>query len=213
MHWKNKLKAGGMLGFVLLGGLVASIQYFKSSPVDTMSQFHGTYLERPRQVSTFTLEGIDNQAFNNDSLKGKWTLLFFGFTHCPSLCPTTMAELAKMYNILAYKKSSSLPRIVMISMDPMRDSTAKLSQYVRSFHKDFYAARGDIETIASLSRELGVVYERTSTGRDGLARGYTIGHSGALMLINPKGELNAFFNVPHSAPLLARDYLLLMSIS
>ncbi|KTD39966.1 SCO family protein [Legionella parisiensis] len=198
------LALAGLFSGIFVGQHV----HFKKKIDD--STFHGTYLENPRPVNQFSLTGIDAKSFDNKSLKGKWTVLFFGFTSCGYVCPTTMAELTKMYHLLEDKGVKNLPRVVMISIDPERDNQEKLSSYVTSFHPDFYGARGDEESIKLMTREMGIAYAKViEKGND--SKNYDIQHSGALMLFNPQGELNAFFTTPHHADLLAKDYLLLVS--
>lgn len=102
-----------------------------------------------------------------------------------------MAELTKMYHLLEDKGIKNLPRVVMISIDPERDNQEKLGSYVTSFHPDFYGARGDEESIKLMTREMGIAYAKViEQGND--SKNYDIQHSGALMLFNPQGELNAF---------------------
>lgn len=174
-----------------------------------VSQFSGTYLENPRPVNQFSMLGTDQKTFDNSSLQGQWTLIFFGFTNCGYLCPTTMAELGKMYRILEEKGVKNMPHVVMISIDPQRDSLDKLQQYVTSFQPQFYGARGDETLIKKMTREMGIAYAKVENSVD--PESYDVQHSGAVMLFNPQGELNAFFTTPHHADLLAKDYMLLAS--
>lgn len=214
MSLKAKSVTFTVVVLLALAGLFSGIfvgQHIHFKKKIDVSTFHGTYLENPRQVNQFSLTGIDEKAFDNKSLKGKWTLMFFGFTNCGYVCPTTMAELAKMYQILEDKGVKNLPRIVMVSIDPERDSPKKLSSYVTSFHPAFYGARGEEESIKSMTREMGIAYAKVIEKGSNDSTNYDIQHSSALMLFNPHGELNAFFTTPHHADLLAKDYLLLAS--
>ncbi|WP_392538866.1 SCO family protein [Legionella sp. 227] len=214
MSLKAKSVTFTVVVLLALAGLFSGIfvgQHFHFKKKIDVTTFHGTYLENPRPVNRFQLTGIDEKPFDNKSLKGKWTLMFFGFTNCGYVCPTTMAELTKMYHILEDKGVKNLPRIVMISIDPERDSPEKLRGYVTSFHPNFYGARGDEESIKSMTREMGIAYAKVVEKGVDDATNYDIQHSGALMLFNPQGELNAFFTTPHHADLLAKDYLLLVS--
>ncbi|KTD67758.1 MULTISPECIES: SCO family protein [Legionella] len=214
MSLKAKSVTFTVVVLLALAGLFSGIfvgQHFHFKKKIDVSTFHGTYLENPRTVNRFSLEGVDEKSFDNKSLKGKWTLMFFGFTNCGYVCPTTMAELAKMYRTLEDKGVKNLPRIVMISIDPERDTPEKLRAYVTSFHPNFYGARGDEESIKSMTREMGIAYAKVIEKGSNDATNYDIQHSGALMLFNPNGELNAFFTTPHHADLLAKDYLLLVS--
>ncbi|HHF7365789.1 TPA: SCO family protein [Legionella bozemanae] len=213
MSLKAKSVTFTVVVLLALAGLFSGIfvgQHVHFKKKIDVSTFHGTYLENPRPVNRFSLTGIDAKSFDNKSLKGKWTIMFFGFTNCGYVCPTTMAELTKMYHLLEDKGIKNLPRVVMISIDPERDNQEKLGSYVTSFHPDFYGARGDEESIKLMTREMGIAYAKViEQGND--SKNYDIQHSGALMLFNPQGELNAFFTTPHHADLLAKDYLLLVS--
>lgn len=196
-------------GGLLLGLFVSQHVHLKKK-IDA-TQFHGTYLEEPRTVNQFALMGIDQQPFDNTSLKGQWTLMFFGFTNCGYLCPTTMAELGKMYRLLEEKGVKKLPRVVMVSIDPDRDSFDKLNHYVKAFNANFYGARGDDELIRAMTREMGIAYAKVINKESNDPQNYDVEHSGAVILFNPQGELNAFFTTPHHADLLAKDYMLLVS--
>ncbi len=176
-----------------------------------VAKFHGTYLENPRTINQFSLMGTDQKTFDNSSLQGQWTLLFFGFTNCGYLCPTTLAEVSKMYRILEAQGVKELPRVVMISIDPDRDSQEKLGHYVTSFHPDFYGARGEDDSVKAMTHEMGIAYTKVIDKNNMDPQNYDVQHSGALMLFNPQGELNAFFTTPHHADLLAKDYILLVS--
>jgi protein SCO1 len=186
-------------------------QHIHSKKEIDVAQFHGTYLENPRPVNAFALTGIDNKSYDNSSLKGHWTLVFFGFTNCGYICPTTMAELSKMYHLLEDKKVKDLPQVVMISIDPERDNIDRLNSYVTSFQSSFYGARGEETVIKAMTREMGVAYAKVVNKDSADPQNYDMQHSGAVMLFNPQGELNAFFTSPHRADLLAKDYMLLVS--
>jgi protein SCO1 len=104
-----------------------------------------------------------------------------------------------------------LPRVVMISVDPERDDQDKLGKYVSSFHPNFYGARGDDISIKAMTREMGIAYAKIMDQNSNDPKNYDVQHSGAVMLFNRQGELNAFFTTPHRADLLAKDYMLLVS--
>ena len=194
----------------LFAGIFVSQHIHFKKKIDEAA-FHGTYLENPRTINQFSLTGIDQKPFDNSSLQGRWTVLFFGFTNCGYLCPTTMAEIGKMYRILEERGLKNLPRVVMISIDPERDSLEKLGHYVTSFHPTFYGARGEEDSIKLMTREIGIAYGKVINKDSIDPKNYDVQHSGALMLFNPQGELNAFFTTPHHADLLAKDYMLLVS--
>lgn len=200
-----------VLAFIgLCSGILVYQHLYSKKAIDT-HLFHGTYLETPRALNAFNLMGIDQKPFNNQSLVGHWTVIFFGFTQCGYVCPTTMAELGKMYRILEKKGIKNLPQMVMISVDPQRDTLDKLKHYVTSFHPSFYGARGEPEAIKAMAQEMGVAYEKVINKDPAHPEQYDIQHSGTLMLFNPEGRLQAFFTTPHDADLLAQDYLLLIA--
>jgi protein SCO1 len=193
----------------LMLGLFIQQYSSKKKSVD-LSRFHGTLFQTPREIHSFSLNGMDNMIFDNQRLNGRWTMVFFGFTRCSQLCPTTLAALAGMLRTLEQQKVSPLPEVVFISIDPERDTLDYLKQYVTGFHPRFYAARGEDQTIQAMARELGIAIERVNYSSSETSEGYDIQHSGAVMLFNPEGHLNAFFTTPHQPKLLAEDYQLLL---
>ncbi len=201
----------GLLGVVacIAGFYIGSHVYLKQHV--NQGIVHGTQLDKPRQVAAFALEGIDNKPFTNQSLSGHWTMMFFGFTHCGYLCPTTMAELAKMYRLLEEQKTSQLPQVVMISLDPFRDDLVRLGNYVKAFDPHFYGARGDTSAITAMTRDLGIAYTKVIRNNQDNTQQDDIDHSGAIMVFNPEGHLMAFFTPPHTAEDMASDYLLLIN--
>ena len=194
---------------LVLGLFVA--QHISMSKSRNMESFHGTVLDAPRAVKMFALTGIDREPFTNASLKGHWTLFFFGFTACGSICPTTMAELGKMYHLLDEQGVKPLPNVVMVSVDPDRDTLEKLDHYVKAFDPHFYGATGDEESIGLMTKDLGIAYARVTRPGADASENDDIEHTGTLILLNPKGEVSAFFTMPHQATLLAKDYMLLVS--
>ncbi|MGQ3888089.1 SCO family protein [Legionella sp. CNM-1927-20] len=207
----KRVVLGSVFAFIALTmGITLSNSLYKEKKIDP-EQFHGTLLQKPREIQQFSLTGVDNQSFNNKSLHGKWTMVFFGFTSCGYLCPTTMSELAKMYRILEQEHIKPLPQVVMISIDPNRDTLDKLRSYVTSFDSHFYGARGEESIVKRMTHEMGVAYSKVSLPNAKEPENYDMQHSGAVMLFNPKGELSAFFTTPHQAALLAKDYQLLVS--
>ena len=194
----------------LIAGLFVA-QHLPNKKARLAENFNGTLLDNPRSIHAFNFTGIDEKPFNNASLKGHWTMIFFGFTNCGSICPMTMAELGKMFRLLEAKKLTDLPQVVMISIDPARDDLQKLATYVRAFDPHFYGARARLKLIRRMTSELGIVYTRVAAAPGESVEQYNIQHSGAVMLFNPNGELAAFFTPPIHAEVLASDYELLIS--
>jgi protein SCO1/2 len=185
-------------------------QHLQMQRKKDLNQFHGTLLNKPRALQPVTLTGIDHQPFTNTSLQGQWTFLFFGFTHCGYMCPTTMAELGKMYRLLEKQAIQPLPHVMMISIDPKRDNLEKLGYYVRAFHPNFYGANGSDDAVKAIAKEMGIAYAKIAH-KNLEEQDYDIEHTGTIILINPQGKLCAFFTTPHSAEQMAEDYQLLVS--
>ena len=184
----------------LLAGLFVA-QHWRVKPALDPEQFNGTVLQQARVLAPFELTGVDHQVVNNASVRGQWTLLFFGFTHCASVCPTSMAELGKTYRLLQQRGVKPLPQVMMVTLDPQRDSLERLGRYVRAFDQHFYGARGTEEQTQALTAQLGIAYAKLKD----------IEHTGTILLLNPKGQLQAFFTTPHQADKIAHDYSLLLA--
>jgi len=157
----------------------------------------GTWLPQPRPLSPFSLVDQAGQPFTPQSLKGHPTLVFFGFTHCPDVCPTTLAKLAQV------TKAANVPnlKVLLVSVDPQRDTPEQLERYVHAFNPDFGAVTGKPEDLTSFSKEFGVAVEKIE-----LAGGdYTVDHSAAVFLLNGDGERVALFTPPFEVKNLAAD--------
>ena len=199
-----------LLGLVALvvGFFFANHFVFNVAKQKDFSRFGGTLLVNPRQMADFSITDTLDKPFNNYVLEGHWTLMFFGFTNCGYLCPTTMAELAKFYRLIEAKPNLAKPDVVMVSIDPNRDSSEKLHQYVTAFHPTFRGAIGSDSVVRKMARELGIAYFKVGKVSD---KQYDVDHNGAVVLFNPKGEIQAFFSSPQDAKQLALDYELLVS--
>ncbi|MGV3740048.1 MAG: SCO family protein [Gammaproteobacteria bacterium] len=184
-------------------GIVA--QHLWVKPKQEPEIVHGTVLSQPRPMPEFSLEGTEGYPIDIQHLQGHWTFLFMGFSHCASVCPLTMAELAKMSGLLQQTNLPS-PWVVMITLDPKRDSIERMHNYVRTFNPNFLGARGAEEEVKKMAQFLGIAYTQIKSSADNHVNDYSIEHSGAIMLLNPNGDLVAFFTPPHHADWLAKDY-------
>jgi protein SCO1/2 len=158
----------------------------------------GTQLPKPRALQDFRLTDIDGQPVTLAALRGQPSLLFFGFTQCPDVCPTTLAMLAR-----ARERARDAPlRIIMISVDPERDTPSRLGAYVRAFDPSFTGLTGSVAEVEQLARQLGVAAVRVPRpGGD-----YTIDHSAALLWLDPEARLTTIFTPPFNIDALARDF-------
>jgi protein SCO1/2 len=150
-------------------------------------------LDKPRIFSDFELEDHRGELFNNERFQGVWSIVFFGFTHCPDICPTTLAMLDDTYSKLKDSEKERL-QVVMISLDPERDTVEKLAEYVPYFNPEFTGVTGNKHLIRRLTAELNVAYNQVPLSDDD----YTVDHSTQLILINPMGHYHGFFKAPHT---------------
>jgi protein SCO1/2 len=156
----------------------------------------------PRPLPAFALTAHDGSGFDAARLKGHYTFLLFGYTSCPDVCPTTLAELARTRQLLADLPAGSLPQVAMISVDPARDTPERLAGYAPHFDPTFLGVTGSESTIDGLAQALGVAIER-GTPVNG---NYAVDHTAALFLINPAARVAAVFPAPHEAGAIAADY-------
>lgn len=150
-------------------------------------------LNSPRIFSDFELVDHQGEVFNQERLQDVWSIVFFGFTHCPDICPTTLATLNDTYSKLKDRERERL-QIVMISIDPERDTVEKLAQYVPYFNDEFIGVTGNKHLIRRLTAELNIAYNQVPLD----SGDYTVDHSTQLVLINPKGHYHGFFKAPHN---------------
>jgi protein SCO1 len=177
---------------VLVGVLLARTLGATSVPLEA-----GTWLPQPRPLPQFHLKDLSGADFDLERLRGHPTLLFFGFTNCPDVCPTTLATLAQV------QRAPPLPdsQVLFITIDPERDSAASLQVYLGAFNNRFVGARGDAAALAPLLKSLGAIAVRENLP-DG---SYTMDHSATLYLLDTRGRLVAVFSPPFSAPKLSAD--------
>ena len=149
----------------------------------------------PRDPGEFSLIDHHGSPFTREDLIDQWTLIFFGFTHCPDICPTTMADLAELKAQLVGTEASDA-RVVMLSVDPARDTPERLAQYVPYFHADFIGVTGDFTNILSFAQRLNAPFRKVSEP-DGA---YQMEHSANVMLMNPRGDYHGFFRAPLDIP-------------
>ena len=177
------------------------------SPPQPPQLQQGTLLPSAKPIAGFNLINDKGEPFSLDSLQGHWTFAFFGYSHCPDVCPTTLGMLGQvMRRLQASDSIDSMPQGVFVSVDPQRDTPEMLARYVSYFYPDFVGVTGEPAEILALSRQLGILYVRNEgTSKDD----YLIDHSAAIILFDPDGKFHALFNVPHDPDKIASDFLLI----
>ena len=157
---------------------------------------NGLFLfDTPRDPGAFSLMDHHGAPFTRDALTNRWTMIFFGFTHCPDICPTTLAELAELKAQLVDTEANDL-QVVMLTVDPARDTPARLAEYVPYFHRDFLGVTGEFADILSVAQRLNAPFRKVSEPNGG----YQMEHSANVMLMNPRGDYHGFFRAPLDIP-------------
>jgi len=174
------------------------------------SPIQGSILSPARKIAVPALTKDDGTTFTLDDLKGEWHLLFFGYTHCPDICPVTMGVAAQAKKI-AIANNHMFPQVVFISVDPERDKVEMLADYVQYFDKDFIGVTGDSLLINALTLQMSVVYMKMDA-QEG-SEDYLVDHSSALLLLNPDGKLVAFLNAPHDPKTILKDFQTVVNAS
>lgn len=161
-------------------------------------------LDQPRPLPQFNLIDGAGDTFDKQDLQGRWSFLFFGYTHCPDVCPTTLATMNEALRAIKVSAGTPNPQVVFVSVDPQRDTPAKLKRYVDYFNPTFVGATGEPAALNKLTRALGIVHAKLPGERIG--ENYLVDHSASILLINPQGELAALFSAPHRAKAIAGDF-------
>ena len=195
-----------LLGLILmiLGVLVARylLGPHEQSPA---SDVPAHYLQPGKPIAGLNLIDYNKQRFDESRLKGKWTFMFFGYTNCPDVCPTTMLVMKAVWAKLpAEAKAAPVPQMVFVSVDPDRDTPDRLKKYVTFYHPDFLGVTGKADQIDVLTRQVGVLY---GFDDDPENKSYTVKHSAQIILIDPSGKMRAVFSPPHQADELVRSFI------
>jgi len=148
-------------------------------------------LPQSRNVPDLKLTDQDGQPVALDSLKGKWTLLFFGYTFCPDICPTTLAQLRQIKSELPKDAVDKL-RVVLVSVDPNRDTPQQLKTYLGYFDKQFLGLTAPVDTIQKLANAVSIPFIPADTSKPN----YTVDHSGNLAVLGPDGTQRGFIRAP-----------------
>jgi len=198
-----KNRSAVYIGLLIVAAALAGYIVARSLQVGAPQLASGTALPQARPVAAFSLADQDGVVFDNSRLTGAPTLLFFGFTHCPDVCPTTLALMTQLHRDPALQAL----RMVFVSVDPGRDDALTLRHYVEAFGGGFTAVRGEDAALDPLLQNLGAVRSvQPLAGSD-----YAVDHSATLFYINSQGALSAVFTPPFDYARLRADLLALVS--
>ena len=165
----------------------------------------GEVMAKPAAVAHFTLTDQDEKPFTQEKLKGKWSLLYFGFTSCTTMCPVNLLQLSKFYLQLQSNgvTKGELPQVVFVSVDPARDTPAKMKEYVHHYNPDFIGLTGAPDQIKTLETFCATQHKANAA----INGQYQVQHSALVYLVNPRQQLVASFYPPFYIDGLVKDYL------
>ena len=163
------------------------------TPTEPSSPRVATVLSGANAIADFNLTDHTGNKAGPEIFTGQWDLVFFGFTHCPDICPLTLQVLSTARQELLEAGFDPLPRIVLVSVDPERDTPELLAQYIAYFGDDNLGITGELAEVRKLTKSLGIFFDK-SEREDG---SYLVDHSSAVLLIDPNGEFRALFSSPH----------------
>ncbi len=192
------------LSRILLGGILIFGLLFFLVPQKPRLVGNDQWIANGGTLPSFQLPSTEG-AFSTASLIGHWTLLMFGYTHCPDICPTDLAMLGQAVDLMKQSSGSISPQVVFISGDIKRDTVPLLKEYVTSFHAGFVGAVGDVAQMKPLRDALGVYFQINEPEKG--HTNYTVDHTSNIFLIDPKGRLRGMFRVPQDAAVVQKDIL------
>ncbi|MFT4937983.1 MAG: protein SCO1/2 [Paraglaciecola sp.] len=188
----------GIIAFIALAVGVVMALYI-SPPKSDQPEFINLY-PQARAIPEFSLLDHKGEVFDLSRFKQHWTLLFVGYTFCPDICPTTLAELKGIYPQLQKIATTHPIQVVFLSVDPKRDNTARLNEYIEFFHPDFTAVSGKHDQLFPLVRAMGMMYSISESTEN---PNYLVDHSSSVVLINPLAQVIGRFKPQYSVGELA----------
>ena len=194
----------GFLALVI-GVMVAKTQ--QSSPSSnsgsgTLELVSGTALNPGKPIQAFDLLDHHGEKFDLGRLTGKWTLLFFGFTNCPDICPVTMQFLKSVKKNLVEKNAWENMQVGFFTVDPARDTVKQLSNYVPHFDPEFIGITGSLEGVEKFAKQMSMPFQLEEKNERGH---YNVAHSASILLISPDAELRGILSTPHQLQPIVTD--------
>ena len=194
---------------LILFSITGIFTYFQSLPSlleKKPSLITGKILVRPMEIDNFELIDQNNEVFNKKSLEGGWTVLFFGYTNCPDVCPTTIYKLAEIKNGIKEDLPSANFNTVLVTLDPDRDSTERLHEYIGYFDETMLGVTGKYENIQSFTSSLSVFYQRINK-----EEGYDFNHTASIFVFDKDGSLFATMSPANTVGELESDFFTILN--
>lgn len=196
MSYSNKgrtliLSVVGVLIAIVIGVLAGSYLTENNDQSQAIREAGIIILPKSRELPALQLTSTAGKQVQTQELTGKWSLVFFGYTFCPDICPTTLAELRQLKRLLPEEAQENL-QVLMVSVDPNRDTPEQLKLYLQYFDPEFIGLTGVLPDIQTLSNALSIPFIPGDTSKPR----YTVDHSGNLAIISPDGRQHGFIRAP-----------------
>ena len=187
-------------------GLWASQRYFAHPPAAQWPQTQAVRLfEPPRELPAFSLRQSDGTQLVPGELKGHWTLVFLGFTHCPDVCPMTLAQLSQAQKQWESIPAAIRPRVLFVSVDPERDSPDRIGEYAHAFHSDTLAATANVPALENFASSMSMVFVKVAAPEGAPADQYSVDHSASMAVLDPQGRMSGLVQPPFDPAAIAAD--------
>ena len=180
----------GLIGLVL-GLFVNSFTSPKTLSADQLRELGYYGFPSAREIKPFNLVDHNGKTVGVEDLTGEWQLMFFGFTFCPDICPTTMGVLNRAIQSLPVQ-----PQVIMVTVDPKRDTPEAMARYVPSFNPDFVGYTGTFDDIVGLATNVNIAFGKVPGNEPGT---YTMDHAASIVVVDPQGRYAGFIKPPHQS--------------
>ncbi len=191
-------KRAVLTGIVASGLVVATLMVVGA--LNRPPDYHGTHISPAMPATPFTLESADGPVSLAD-LEGKASVLFFGYTSCPDICPTTLLQLATALDHMDEADQDEV-QVVFVSVDPERDTPQRTSAYARAVHPSFLGITGSEQEIADVAARYGIYFAKAEGSQ---ATGYLVDHSATIIVLNRQGRVELLWSPTVTAPQMAED--------
>jgi protein SCO1/2 len=168
-----------------------------------LPEIRGYVLATPRELPVVELVDEHGAPFRPAEFSGRWSFLYFGYTYCPDVCPLTLVELAGLKQRLAAEARAEPVAFYLVSVDPQRDTPARLREYVAYFDSELRGLTGSAEALAALASATETLFD---VPEDRSGDNYLVSHSSNVVLLDPDGRFHAVFTPPHDPATLAADF-------
>ncbi len=204
---KSLLLFAGLLFIGAAIGLFTSRFY---STADAPPEISRLLWPNPKNIADFSMIDQDGDRFGVQNLNDKWSFLFFGYTYCPDVCPITLTVLDQFYSGITRAEDREQVQVIFVTIDPERDTTSRLKEYLDFFEPEFIGLGGSIEQVNSLTEQIGITYLHHLPQADD---NYLVDHTSSVFLLDPQARLVSIFSAPHTTDEFAsrftdiRDFL------